>query len=65
MRLEVQCPCCGAMMEPMPATEWSMRGERSVKMLCPNCAHTELLTFTTDSGNVSPGDDTIESRTHG
>ena len=67
MRLEVQCPCCGAMMEPMMATEWSLFGRRAVEVLCPNCTHTEKVYFTTEKGErlLSPGDDTIESRTHG
>lgn len=46
MKLEVQCPNCGAMMEPMPATEWSLHGQRAVEMLCPNCAHWEKVYFT-------------------
>lgn len=61
MRLEVQCPNCGHMMEPMPDTEWSLHGQRAVEMLCPNCAHTEKVYFTTEKGEpkVSPEDGTM------
>lgn len=48
MTLEVQCPLCGHMMEPMPDTEWSLHGQRAVEVLCPNCTHTEKVYFTVE-----------------
>lgn len=62
MTLEVQCPLCGHMMEPMPATEWSLFGQGAVEMLCPNCAHWEKAYFSTKKvePKVSPDDDTME-----
>lgn len=62
MRLEVQCPLCGHMMEPMPATEWSLFGQGAVEMLCPNCTYTEDVYFSTRKvgQKVSPEGGTME-----
>lgn len=43
MRLEIQCPHCGTMMEPMPDTEWTDGETRAIDMLCPNCLHSETI----------------------
>lgn len=45
MRLEVQCPLCGRMMEPLPDTEWLEGKCRIVDMLCPNCLHRETVSL--------------------
>lgn len=45
MRIEVQCPLCGRMMEPLPDTEWAHGRSRSVEMLCPNCCHRETVSL--------------------
>lgn len=43
MTLEVQCPMCGHMMEPLPDTEGLEGKYRIVDMLCPNCTHRETV----------------------
>lgn len=43
MTLEVQCPLCGRMMEPLPDTEGIEGGFRIVDMLCPICCHRETV----------------------
>ena len=43
MTLEVQCPLCGHMMEPLPDTEGIEGRYRTVDVLCPNCTHRETI----------------------
>lgn len=64
MTLEIQCPMCGSMMEPMPATEWSLHGQRSVRMLCPNCTHTEEAYFTIRRDEESPDGAIMDVQAH-
>lgn len=41
--IEIQCPHCGAMMEPLPDTEWTDGRQRTIEILCPNCLHRETV----------------------
>lgn len=46
MTIEIQCPNCRALMEPLWDTEWTDGRTRTVDVLCPNCCHRETLFLT-------------------
>ena len=43
MIVEIQCPNCRALMEPLWDTEWTDGRTRTVDVLCPNCLHRETI----------------------
>ena len=43
MIVEIQCPNCRAQMQPQWETEWTDGKQRTVDVLCPNCAHRETI----------------------
>ena len=38
-----QCPKCGAQMELVPWSEWTLHGKRTIDAICPECLHVERL----------------------
>ena len=43
MIVEVDCPLCQRRMTVLWTTEWTDGKQRTVDVLCPNCAHRETI----------------------
>ncbi len=43
MTIEIQCPNCRARMTVLWDTEWTDGKQRTVDVLCENCAHRETI----------------------